>query len=155
MREALDDLKKETQGRRVSIAIGALPPCQADPLLLRQVFANLLSNALKYTRRCDAAVISIGCRPEGAEQVYFVRDNGAGFNMRHAAHLFQVFRRLHSAQEFEGLGVGLAIVKRIVQRHGGRIWAEAAPGAGAAFYFTMGSTAPDLPNPKPPEPPAP
>jgi light-regulated signal transduction histidine kinase (bacteriophytochrome) len=135
--EVLDDLQSEHAGREVDLRIGDLAPCQGDPLLLKQVFTNLLSNAMKFTRGCEAAQIQIGCTHENGGLTYFVKDNGAGFDMRYAGKLFGVFQRLHRADEFEGTGVGLAMVQRIVHRHGGRIWAEAEPGHGATFFFTL------------------
>jgi light-regulated signal transduction histidine kinase (bacteriophytochrome) len=105
--------------------------------LLQQVFINLLSNARKFTRKKPKALVEVGWREQGPEKVYFVRDNGAGFDTRHAGKLFGVFQRLHRADEFEGTGVGLSIVQRIIQRHGGRIWAEGEVDQGATFYFTL------------------
>ncbi|MBI2925516.1 MAG: MEDS domain-containing protein [Verrucomicrobia bacterium] len=137
VRECLEELRTEREGRQVEIRVGELPDCQADPALLRQVVLNLLSNALKYTRPRAAAVIEIGCQQIGDERAYFVRDNGVGFNMKQAHRLFRVFQRLHRAEEHEGTGVGLAIVQRIIHRHGGRVWAEAAVDQGATFYFTV------------------
>jgi PAS domain S-box-containing protein len=134
---ALDDLKAMQENRRVNISIGDLADCEADPSLLRQVWLNLLSNALKYTRKCDPALITIGSRREGGMDVFFVQDNGAGFDMKYADKLFGVFQRLHLADDYEGTGVGLALVQRIVQRHGGRVWAEAKLNLGATFYFTL------------------
>lgn len=136
-RQVLQDLRSEQDSRRVEISIGELPLCQADAALLKQVFVNLLSNALKFTRGREVAKIEIGAQQEG-QPVYFVKDNGAGFDMRYADKLFGVFQRLHRAEQFEGTGVGLAIVERIVHRHGGRVWAEAELNQGAAFYFTLG-----------------
>jgi light-regulated signal transduction histidine kinase (bacteriophytochrome) len=136
-RQALIDLASEQMGRRVDVTIADLPECQADPSLLRQVFVNLLSNALKYSRTREVTRIDIGNQYVEREQVYWVRDNGVGFNMRYAEKLFGVFQRLHRAEDYEGTGVGLALVQRIVQRHGGRIWAESAPDEGATFYFTV------------------
>ena len=134
VREVLDDLRADIESRGVEVSVGDLPPCQADALLLKQVFVNLLSNALKYTRlRADAEVV-VGT-VDG--NVYFVRDNGVGFDMRYQDKLFGVFQRLHGADAFEGIGVGLALVQRIVQRHGGRIWAHAEVNHGATFYFTL------------------
>jgi protein-histidine pros-kinase len=140
-RQVLEELQGEQTGRRLQVSVAELPACQADPTLLKQVYANLLSNAIKYTRQKNPAVIEVGWSsgPEGA--AYFVKDNGAGFDMEYAGKLFGVFQRLHRAEEFEGTGVGLAIVQRIVHRHGGKIWAKAEPGKGAAFHFSLGSTA--------------
>jgi light-regulated signal transduction histidine kinase (bacteriophytochrome) len=135
----LDQSVPQRESRRMEINVGDLPVCQADAALLKQVWVNLISNAIKYTRGRDKAVIEIGCQHRDNENVYFVRDNGAGFDMQHVNKLFGVFQRLHGADEFEGTGVGLAIVQRIVNRHGGRIWAEAAVGCGATFYFTLES----------------
>jgi PAS domain S-box-containing protein len=138
VRQVLFDLRAEQEGQRVEITIGDLPPCQADLGLLRQVWVNLLSNALKYTRRCEVARIEIGCQEQEGRPVYFVKDNGAGFDMRYADKLFGVFQRLHRVEEYEGTGVGLATVQRIIHRHGGRVWAESdGPGTGATFYFIL------------------
>jgi len=120
----------------VAVTVGDLPDCYADPTLLEQVYENLIGNAIKYSANVNRPLVEIGCH----DSTYFVRDNGAGFDMRHAAKLFEVFQRLHRQDEFAGVGAGLAIVKRIVERHGGRVWAESEPGAGATFYFTLGST---------------
>lgn len=137
VRQVLQELQPELNGRQVAITVGELPPCDADPLLLKQVFVNLLSNALKYTRKKQTGKVEIGARTDGRECVYYVRDNGAGFDSREGDKLFAIFQRLHSADEFEGVGVGLSIVQRIVQRHGGRIWAEGAVEQGATFSFTL------------------
>lgn len=133
----LETLDSQRQGRQVEILVGDLPPCRGDSALLRQVWINLLSNALKYTRGRERAVIEIGSVRETKGNAYFVRDNGTGFDMRYADKLFGVFQRLHRAEDYEGTGVGLAIVQRIVHRHGGRVWAEAAVDRGATFYFTL------------------
>ncbi len=137
IRHVLDDMRTERKGRNIDLRIGELPSCNGDPALLKQVWFNLLSNAIKYTRNRETAIIDIGCEHSPEATVYFVRDNGAGFDMRYAGKLFGVFQRLHRAEEYEGTGVGLALVQRIIQRHGGRIWAEAAPDRGATFYFTL------------------
>jgi len=123
--------------RPATIEVAPLPPAQADAALLRQVWTNLIGNALKYSAKKAEARVDIGAREDAGETVYWVRDNGAGFDMRYAQKLFGVFQRLHRADEFEGTGVGLAIVQRIVARHGGRVWAEGEPGAGACFYFSL------------------
>jgi len=134
----LAELGSPWPDRRVEICLSNLGPCQGDPALLKQVWANLISNALKYTRNREAAVITIGCTcEEGGTGVYFIRDNGTGFDMRYADKLFGVFQRLHRAEDYEGTGVGLAIVQRIVNRHGGRVWADAAVDRGATFFFTL------------------
>jgi light-regulated signal transduction histidine kinase (bacteriophytochrome) len=139
--KALEPLGKELKERQIDVEIGSLPQRQADPVLLQEVFANLLGNAVKFTRQSVAPRIEIGALSAADEQgkeVYFVRDNGAGFDMRYASKLFGVFQRLHREEEFEGTGAGLAIVQRIILRHGGRIWAESVKGQGATFYFTIG-----------------
>jgi len=134
---AIEELKPQRDGRRIEIKVGELPACQGDPALLKQVWVNLISNAVKYTCGRELAIVEIGCTRENGENVYFVRDNGAGFDMQYANKLFGVFQRLHRADEFEGTGVGLAIVQRIIYRHGGRVWAEAKVNQGATFYFTV------------------
>ena len=138
VREAWDLLTSGQPERPLKMIVGGLPPCQGDRALLKQVFVNLLSNALKFTRQRDPAVIEVGSGRRDGETVYFVRDNGAGFDMRYVGKLFGVFQRLHRSEDFEGTGVGLAIVQRIVLRHGGRIWAEGEADKGATFFFTLG-----------------
>jgi signal transduction histidine kinase len=129
-----------TADHPVELVIEPLPPCVGEPVLLKQVLANLISNAVKFTARTQAATVTIGATTDG-ETTYFVRDNGAGFDERFAEKLFGVFQRLHRTQEFEGTGVGLAIVQRIINRHGGRVWAEGRVNAGATFYFTLPAAA--------------
>ncbi len=124
-------------GRAVVEIRPALPPALGDRALLRQVLSNLLGNAVKFSRHQASPRIEVAGCVESGESVYSVRDNGVGFDMRHAEKLFGVFQRLHGEEEFEGTGVGLALVARIVQRHGGRVWAESAPGAGASFFFSL------------------
>jgi len=138
-REILAGMKPEMGDRRVEVTIGDLPLCHADPTLLRHVLVNLLDNALKYSRTRDRSVIEIvaAAQPDGGCTVYSIKDNGVGFDMTNADKLFTVFARLHSTSDFEGTGVGLTTAQRIIQRHGGRIWAESAPGAGATFFFTV------------------
>jgi light-regulated signal transduction histidine kinase (bacteriophytochrome) len=138
----VQELTEGVHERRVEVELGNLPPCHADPSLLRQVYINLIDNALKYTGRKETAAIVVDSRMEGGERVYFVSDNGAGFDMRHRDKMFGVFQRLHGMEEFEGTGVGLAIVHNVITRHGGAIWAEAEEGKGATFFFTIPATAP-------------
>jgi PAS domain S-box-containing protein len=137
VRAALQELGSPWPDRQVEVRLADLPPSLADPSLLKQVWLNLLSNALKYTRKKAPAVVEIACesRPEGP--VYYVRDNGTGFDMKYAGKLFGVFQRLHRMEDYEGTGVGLATVQRIIHRHGGRVWAEAAVDRGATFFFTL------------------
>ena len=132
--EVIAELRGDSQ---TAIAAAALPPAAADRAMLKQVWANLIGNALKYSGKREDARIEIGGRQELGERVYWIRDNGVGFDMRYAQKLFGVFQRLHRAEEFPGTGVGLAIVQRVITRHGGRIWAESRPGEGACFYFSL------------------
>jgi light-regulated signal transduction histidine kinase (bacteriophytochrome) len=131
------ELRLETEGRQIEWRIAPLPPAHGDPGLIKQVFANLISNAIKYSRPRPIAVIEIGQEEAEGGQAIFVRDNGVGFNMKFADKLFGVFQRLHREEEFEGTGVGLATVMRIVQLGGGRIWAQAELDKGATFHFTL------------------
>src|SRR5579875_1235527 len=137
LQSVLQDMQPELEGRQIEWRIGALPTLECDPGLVRVVFVNLLSNAVKYTRRKESALIEVGQAAHGGEVVLFVRDNGAGFDQKYAHKLFGVFQRLHRADDFEGTGVGLATVQRIIHKHGGRIWAEARVNEGAAFFFTL------------------
>ncbi|MBI2317812.1 MAG: hypothetical protein HYU75_12655, partial [Betaproteobacteria bacterium] len=137
---ALRDLETQSKGKPIDLSVGRLGTAEADPKLLKQVWINLIDNALKYTGGRDKAVIRIGAETKNGVPEYFVADNGVGFDMRYADKLFGVFQRLHRAEDYEGTGVGLAIVQRIVGRHGGRVWAKAAKDQGATFYFTLQGT---------------
>ena len=142
VREAVGDFKAETNGRNIVWEIHPLPEVRADCALLRLVLVNLISNAVKFTGNRAEAKIEIGCVPNGngngdGEAIIFIRDNGAGFDPEYAGKLFGVFQRLHSRDEFEGTGIGLANVQRIIQRHGGRVWAEGVVDGGATFYFSI------------------
>ena len=138
VQEVISDLKLESEGRQVEWRVSSLPFVECDRSLIKQVIQNLLSNALKYSRPRASAVIEIGQQQENERSVVFVRDNGVGFNMKYADKLFGVFQRLHRSEDFEGTGVGLATVQRIIHKHGGRVWAEAELDKGATFYFTIG-----------------
>ena len=135
--EVIQDLKDEIKDRRIEWKIGELGTVNCDAGLVKLVLSNLLGNALKYSRPRPVAIIEMERMIKGRETIFKLRDNGVGFDMRFAEKLFGVFQRLHRADEFEGTGVGLATVERIVQKHGGRIWADAEVGKGATFYFTL------------------
>jgi len=135
--QVVSELKPETGERAIDWKIELLPFVECDPALMKQVFANLLSNAVKYTRPRERAVIEVGSMNGNGQPAVFVRDNGVGFSMKYADKLFGVFQRLHRAEDFEGTGVGLAIVQRIIHKHGGRVWVEAELDKGATFYFTL------------------
>jgi light-regulated signal transduction histidine kinase (bacteriophytochrome) len=138
VKETLDDFQPEIKDRKILWQIHPLPPVLADRALLRMAMVNLISNAVKFTGARDEAIIEIGCVPgESGETVIFIRDNGAGFDPEYAGKLFNVFQRLHSQTEFEGTGIGLANVQRIIHRHGGKIWTEGFVNAGATFYFSI------------------
>ncbi len=138
-------LEKEMEGRDIRVRVQDLPACQGDRALLRQVWVNLLGNAIKFTRSRSLAEIEIGAREVEGETEYFIRDNGVGFDMKFTGNLFGAFQRLHHPDEYGGTGMGLAIVQRIIQRHRGSIRAEAEEGKGAAFYFTLGLKKPSAP----------
>ena len=132
-----DELTAPEDMERLEFHMGSLPPALGDLTLIRQAWLNLLSNAVKFSSKRERAVVEVGGRQDGSENVYWVRDNGAGFDMQYADKLFGVFQRLHSEREFDGTGVGLAIVRRVIRRHGGRVWAESEVDQGATFYFTL------------------
>jgi light-regulated signal transduction histidine kinase (bacteriophytochrome) len=131
------ELRNEIKGRHITWQIGHLPEMQGDLLMLRQAIVHLLSNAIKFTRTRRNAKIEIGAKKGARETIFFVRDNGVGFDMSYADKLFGVFQRFHRSTEFEGTGVGLAIVRRIIHKHGGRTWAEGKADGGATFYFSL------------------
>jgi signal transduction histidine kinase len=132
-----EELRIINPERTLKLNLNTLPPARGDPSLIREVFVNLLTNAIKFTKNKENAIIEIGGEAEGRENIYYVKDNGVGFDMKYVNKLFGVFQRLHSDKEFEGTGVGLAIVQRIIHRHGGRVWAEGKVNGGATFYFAL------------------
>jgi signal transduction histidine kinase len=136
-RAVFDECAAQAPGRKLRLQLGTLLPAVGDPSLMRQVLANLLSNAIKYTRPRAEAEVELGSRVEGNRNVYWVKDNGVGFNPKYVDKLFGIFQRLHTYEEFEGTGVGLALVARIVRRHGGQVWAESEVNRGAVFYFAL------------------
>ena len=135
--QVFTELRADTPNRDLHLTIGDLPPALGDHALLYQVMVNLLANAVKFTKARQTAVIEVGGRIEDQENIYSVKDNGAGFDALFIKNLFRPFQRLHRSEEFEGTGVGLALVKRIIQRHGGRVWAEGKVDEGATFYFSL------------------
>jgi hypothetical protein len=137
VQQVVTQLQEQEKQRQINFIIDELPSIKADPSLIKQVWINLVGNAIKYTGQKEKAVIHIGAENNENDTVYFIKDNGAGFDMKYADKLFGVFQRLHAANDFEGTGVGLATVQRIVSRHGGKIWAEAKPEEGATFYFSL------------------
>jgi two-component system, chemotaxis family, sensor kinase Cph1 len=138
--EVIAILQPDISGRQVEWIVADLPTVACDPILVKQIFQNLLANALKFTRSRTSTIIEVGCGEKDGQTVFRVRDNGIGFNMKYVDKLFGVFQRLHRAEDFEGTGIGLATVQRIVNKHGGRVWAEGELDKGAAFHFTLGSS---------------
>jgi light-regulated signal transduction histidine kinase (bacteriophytochrome) len=136
-KDVFEELRAITPDRELRLSVNQSPPGTGDPSLMREVFLNLLSNAIKFTRKEDMAHIEVGGSAGNGENTYYARDNGVGFDMADVEKLFGVFERLHGTDEYEGTGVGLAIVKRIIARHGGRLWAEGKVDEGATFYFTL------------------
>jgi signal transduction histidine kinase len=140
--EVIEDQLRNMNGRSIETRVADLPDVEANRGLMKQVLANLISNAVKFTRQRDKAEIEIGSEQRNGQTIYYVRDNGVGFDMRYVNKLFGVFQRLQNPEDYEGTGVGLAIVQRIIHKHGGRVWAEAEPGSGATFYFEVGEAEP-------------
>lgn len=136
-RSVYDEFQTDVTDRDVEFNVGDIPNAYGDRAMLGQVFQNLIGNAIKFTRNKNPAIIEVGGEKEGKEIVYYVKDNGAGFDMKYINKLFGLFQRLHSPEEFEGTGVGLSIVQRVIRRHGGSVWGEGAVGEGATIYFTL------------------
>ena len=136
-RKVAQEVMADAAGRKIKFTVADVPAVRGDKAMIEQALMNLFSNAVKFTRERETALIDFGCRDDKGETVFYVKDNGVGFDMRYVDKLFGVFQRLHSVEEFEGTGVGLALVNRIITRHGGRTWAEGEVGRGATFYFTL------------------
>ena len=137
VKEVIEEISLTMPVADAQIVIHDLPSAYCDVNMLKQVWTNLISNAIKYSQKKPDPKVEIGAVEDSGELVYFVKDNGAGFNMAHYNKLFSIFQRLHSENEFNGTGIGLAVVKRIIERHDGKIWAESEPGKGSDFYFTL------------------
>ena len=133
----LSELLQMEEADRYKIKINPLPACRGDQSMIKQVWLNLISNAIKYSSKEREPLIEIGCTDESLKHIYYVKDNGVGFDMQYSHKLFGVFQRLHSDEIFKGTGIGLALVKRIINKHTGEIWAESSPGKGATFYFSL------------------
>jgi len=137
VKKTIDEIQMLEPAYKAEIIIKELPIVRADPSLIKQVFRNLLSNALKYSSTSKTPKVEISAQKKAGEIIFFVKDNGVGFDMRQSKKLFQLFKRLHTSAEFEGSGIGLAIVKRIIEKHGGKVWAKARENSGATFYFSL------------------
>jgi light-regulated signal transduction histidine kinase (bacteriophytochrome) len=137
VKQVISELQPDLHGRKINFEVSSLPTVECDAGLMKQVFWNLIANAVKFTAARESAVIEIGQYPQDETKAFFIRDNGAGFNMKYADRLFAPFQRLHSEEEFVGTGVGLSIVQRIILKHKGRIWAEGQADRGATFFFTL------------------
>jgi len=136
-KEVTGRLIREEQNRNIEFRVTELPKAMGDQSLINQVLENLISNAVKFSRKVEKPVIAVGSVDDGKDNIYFVKDNGVGFDLQYVGTIFNVFQRLHSAEDFEGTGVGLAIVEQIIAKHGGRVWADSKQGKGATFYFTL------------------
>jgi light-regulated signal transduction histidine kinase (bacteriophytochrome) len=144
VRTLLEEMRRE-KGSLPEVTLRPLPPARGDAALMRQVWINLLSNALKFSAKARNPRIEVGGEREAETNVYFVRDNGVGFDMKYAEKLFGVFQRLHRSEDYPGTGVGLAIVQRLVRKHGGKVWAQGALGEGATFFFSLPANGPSVP----------
>ncbi len=133
----IDEAKTANPARRINFIVKDLPNARGDITVIRQVFANFLSNAIKFTKAAETAIIEIGGKQLGKEILFYVKDNGIGFDMKYADKLFGIFQRLHSEKEYDGTGIGLAVIEKVISKHGGSVWAESRPGEGATFYFTL------------------
>ncbi len=137
VKHAFEEISQSIENRNIRLELKSLPPCHADQSLLRQVFVNLFANAIKFTKPREVALIEVGGTERGGDVEFYVKDNGVGFDMEYKNKLFNIFQRLHDSNDFEGTGAGLAIVRRIIEKHGGRVWAKSKVGQGATFYFTL------------------